>query len=316
VSAPLLQVCDLRTWFPLRSGMLSRVHGYVKAVNDVSFELKAGEVLGLVGESGCGKSTLGRSIVGLERTLGGSVTFDGQDIAALGKSARRHMQMIFQDPASSLNPRLTVMEAITEGPRHHGLLDTDAKSEALRLLSDVGLGEDALYRYPHEFSGGQRQRISIARALSVQPRFIVCDEAVSALDVSVQAQVLNLLCDLREKYGLAFLFISHDLSVTHHIADRIAVMYLGRIVETGPASTIVRSPQHPYTKALIDAVPVPGAARRGRQPLSGELPSAANPPPGCPFHTRCPEAMDRCKVDLPSATVVGNGHSVNCHARA
>jgi oligopeptide/dipeptide ABC transporter ATP-binding protein len=295
--------------------MLSRAHAYVKAVNDVSFDLQAGEVLGLVGESGCGKSTLGRSIVGLERTQGGSITFDGQDIADLGKAARRHMQMIFQDPASSLNPRLTVMEAITEGPRHHGLLETDAQTEAVRLLSDVGLGEDALYRYPHEFSGGQRQRISIARALSVRPRFIVCDEAVSALDVSVQAQVLNLLGDLRKKYGLAFLFISHDLSVTHHIADRIAVMYLGRIVETGPATRIVQNPQHPYTRALIDAVPVPGAPRRKRRPLQGELPSAASPPPGCPFHTRCPEVTDRCKTELPGPTVVGDGHSVNCHLR-
>ena len=295
--------------------MLSRVHGYVKAVNDVSFELGEGEVLGLVGESGCGKSTLGRSIIGLERTQAGKIVFDGTDVAELGKAARRHMQMIFQDPASSLNPRLTVMETIIEGPRHHGLLEGDAKEEAVRLLSDVGLGEDALFRYPHEFSGGQRQRISIARALSVRPRFIVCDEAVSALDVSVQAQVLNLLCDLREKYGLAFLFISHDLSVTHHIADRIAVMYLGRIVETGPATTIVRSPQHPYSKALIDAVPVPGAERRQKKPLSGELPSAANPPPGCPFHTRCPEAMERCKSELPEMKQVGEGHRVACHAR-
>jgi oligopeptide/dipeptide ABC transporter ATP-binding protein len=294
--------------------MLSRVHGHVKAVNDVSFELGEGEVLGLVGESGCGKSTLGRSIIGLERPQAGRIVFEGADTHEMGKAARRHMQMIFQDPASSLNPRLTIMETITEGPRHHGLLETDARTDALRLLGEVGLGEDALYRYPHEFSGGQRQRISIARALSVRPRFIVCDEAVSALDVSVQAQVLNLLCDLREKYGLAFLFISHDLSVTHHIADRIAVMYLGRIVESGPATTIVRSPQHPYSKALIDAVPVPGAERRERKPLSGELPSAANPPPGCPFHTRCPDVTDRCRRDLPALAPIGEGHQAACHA--
>ncbi len=311
----ILDVKNLKTWFPIRRGVLSTVHGYVKAVDDVSLSIDRGETLGLVGESGCGKTTLGRTIVGLERPTAGSIFFDGQDIQdpEAARSTGCKIQIIFQDPYSSLNPRMTIVDIITEGMVDHGMIRAaDRESEARRLMQDVGLGENALHRFPHEFSGGQRQRICIARALSMSPEFIVCDEAVSALDVSVQAQVLNLLMDIREKYDLSLLFISHDLSVVKHISDRIAVMYLGHIVEVGPTQSLMENPLHPYTKVLIDSIPIPGQERKERTLLSGEIPSASNKPPGCPFQTRCPQVMDKCRVSFPDEHMA-EGRNVCCH---
>ena len=313
--SPLLSIEHLSTWYPIRRGVFSRTVGHVKAVNDVSLTIGAGETVGLVGESGCGKTTLGRTIIGLEQAHAGSVRFRGQELVGPGgmaPSVRRHIQMVFQDPAAALNPRMTVSQILTEGMAAHGLLEGDADAAALTLLQDVGLEASALHRYPFEFSGGQRQRICVARALSLRPSLIICDEAVSALDVSVQAQVINLLLDLKDKYGLSYLFISHDLSVVKFISDRIAVMYLGRVVEQGPAAAIMENPQHPYTQALISAVPVPGAERKARTVLRGELPSPARPPPGCPFHTRCPRVLDRCRSEFPATRVVG-GVDVACH---
>ena len=316
----LLSVRDLRTWFPIRRLLFSPSRGYIKAVDGVSFDLYPGETLGLVGESGCGKTTLGRTLLRLERASGGRVVYDGHDLLSLGESAlrplRRRLQMIFQDPYSSLNPRLAVRDIVTEGLKQHGQLDGSLDAVATRLLHEVGLDASALYRYPHEFSGGQRQRISIARAISLQPEFIVCDEAVSALDVSIQAQIINLLVDLRRRYGLSYLFISHDLSVIRHISQRVAVMYLGRLVEMGETRAVIDAPQHPYTQALVSAIPVPGKARSRRVVLRGDVPSPANPPGGCRFHTRCPQAMDHCKtVEPPLVRLNHNGveHRVWCH---
>ena len=314
----LIDIQDLKTWYPVRKGILSRTAGYVKAVDGVSFSIARGETLGLVGESGCGKTTLGRSLLRLETTHAGKALFSGADLLSMPekemRALRRKIQIIFQDPLSSLNPRMTVLDIVTEGLVEFGLLDTDAETHARQLMDEVGLSGDAIYRYPHEFSGGQCQRISIARAVSVKPEFIVCDEAVSALDVSVQAQVINLLAELQERYQISYLFISHDLNVVSHISDNIAVMYLGKIVEYGDAEEIMNRPLHPYTKALISAVPVPGKKKRNvtRIILKGEPPSPINPPSGCVFHPRCPDVFSICRTKIPVASSAGTGFVV-CH---
>lgn len=299
----LLEIRDLRTWFPLRNGAFSFHHHWLRAVDCVSFSIRHGETVGLVGESGCGKTTLGRTLLRLETATSGEIIYKGVDLLSLSRKEffpyRRRLQMIFQDPYSSLNPRMTVRDMVTEGMIYHGLLQGNVEDAATRILNLVGLDRDHLYRYPHEFSGGQRQRINIARALALQPDFLVCDEAVSALDVSVQAQVVNLLLDLREKLELSSLFITHDLSVVRHIAERVLVMYLGRIVEEGPTAAVIEQPRHPYSQALISAAPVVGAPRHQRIVLQGEVPSAANPPPGCRFHPRCPHAMNICREKEP-----------------
>lgn len=317
LSQPLLEVNDVHVWFPVKRGVFSRVSGYVKAVQGVSLHIHPGEVVGLVGESGCGKSTLARAIMMLQPPKKGGIKLNGRELAGLSgpeaRLIRKDVQIVFQDPYASLNPRLPVYDIITEGLAAHGMIAESEREEvAVRLLNDVGLGSDSMYRYPHEFSGGQRQRICIARALSMKPRLIVCDEAVSALDVSIQAQVINLLIELKQKYDLSYLFISHDLSVVKFIADRLAVMYLGRIVEQGPCVDVMSHPKHPYTQALLKAVPIAGGPRQATPPLTGELPSVANPPPGCPFHTRCPHVMDICRKEYPE-TYAEKDHKVSCH---
>jgi oligopeptide/dipeptide ABC transporter ATP-binding protein len=308
---PLLDIQGLSTWFPIRRGVFSRTVGHVRAVDGVDLTIMPGETVGLVGESGCGKSTLARSVLLLDKSRDGRIAFDGTDLRIASRSRiqemRRNLQVIFQDPYSSLNPRMTVLDIVSEGLLEHGLIRQREKQEAAtRLLEEVGMGADALHRYPHEFSGGQRQRISIARAISLRPDLVICDEAVSALDVSIQAQVMNLLMDLREKHNLAYLFISHDLSVVRHISERIAVMYLGRIVELGSASHIMESPRHPYTRALVSAVPRAGETRQERQVLKGDVPSPANPPSGCPFHPRCPHATEACTQERPILQAPGD----------
>jgi oligopeptide/dipeptide ABC transporter ATP-binding protein len=320
---PLLEVSQLRVEFPLRGGLLGGRTGVVRAVDQVSLTLDAGETLGLVGESGCGKTTLGRTILRLVAPAAGSIRFQDVDLLALrGKALRemrRHVQMIFQDPFSSLDPRFTVEDTLGEALDIHGLTpDRHRRRERIAsLLRDVGLDAGSAARYPHEFSGGQRQRIGIARALAVDPKLIVCDEPVSALDVSVQAQVVNLLRDLQRDRGLAYLFISHDLAVVEHLAHRIAVMYLGRIVETGPARELCSRPRHPYTRALLSAVPtLDPASRRQRLILGGDLPSPLRPPSGCPLHPRCPVAESRCRTDVPPLVDVGPGHSASCFRTA
>jgi oligopeptide/dipeptide ABC transporter ATP-binding protein len=315
----LIDIRDLKTWYPIKRGVLARTVGQVKAVDGVSLSIKKGETLGLVGESGCGKTTLGRTLMGLEHANGGEILFEGKDIRSLGprekKDIRRRMQMIFQDPLSSLNPRMIVRDIVTEGMRAFGMIcELETGDAAESLLSEVGMGPEAAFRYPHEFSGGQCQRISIARAVSMRPDFMVLDEAVSALDVSVQAQVLNLLMDLQDRYGLTYLFISHNLSVVSHIADHVAVMYLGKVVEYGKVEDVIENPVHPYTQALISAVPVPGK-RSERIILKGETPSAASPPSGCPFHPRCPECRDICRTRVPELERDG-GRSFSCHLRS
>lgn len=313
---PLLDIQDLKTWFPIRRGVLARVKGYVRAVDGVSLKIFPGETVGLVGESGCGKSTFGRTILGLEKPIGGAIFYEGVNLTRLTyksfKPYRRNIQIIFQDPLSSLNPKMNIIDILTEGITEFGLVTDNVKTHAIKLLKDVGLSDDALYRYPHEFSGGQRQRINIARAISLKPKFIVCDEPVSALDVSVQAQVINLLMVLRDTYQLSYLFISHDLSVVSSISHRIAVMYLGRLVEVGPTSEVIFSPKHPYTKALIDSVPQPGVYKQTRIPLKGETPSPAAPPSGCRFHPRCREAIEQCRNVEPVETKI-NDCQVWCH---
>ncbi len=316
----LLEVKNLKVHFPVKHGLFSRVHAHVKAVDDVSFTIEPGETLGLVGESGCGKTTLARAVVKLVEPTSGSTFFEGKDIAKMSgaelRSIRRGLQMIFQDPVGSLNPRMTVEEIIGEALDIHKLAANSlARRKRVReLLQAVGLNEQHAERYPHEFSGGQRQRIGIARALAVEPKIIICDEPVSALDVSVQAQIINLLQDLQEQHRLAYLFIAHDLAVVKHISRRVMVMYLGKIVELGPSTAVVEEPKHPYTQALISAVPVVDPdSKRQRIVLPGDVPSPINPPSGCPFHPRCPIAQDICRVDLPPLREITPGHWAACH---
>lgn len=316
----LLEVNDLEVHFPVKHGLFSRVRQHVKAVDGVCLKVEPGETVGLVGESGCGKTTLGRAIIRLLEPTGGRVLFEGTDIATLSgaelRSRRRDFQMIFQDPYGSLNPRLTVGQIVGEPLDIHGLTSSrEEKQERIAgLLQDVGLDPMHAQRYPHEFSGGQRQRIGIARALAVKPKLIVCDEPVSALDVSVQAQIINLLQDLQNEHGLAYLFIAHDLAVVEHISRRVVVMYLGRIVEEGESSTLVGAPKHPYTQALISAIPVVDPdSKRQRIVLPGDVPSPIDPPAGCPFHPRCPIAQDRCRTEVPRLRDVTEGHRVSCH---
>jgi oligopeptide transport system ATP-binding protein len=321
VSAPdvLLEVRDLKKYFPIRKGLFSQVVGQVKAVDGVSFDLRRGEVLGLVGESGCGKTTTGRVILRLIEATAGEVRFEGRDVLALGKremrAMRRQMQIVFQDPYSSLNPRLTVGAMIEEALSiHHLAKGKAAKERVAELLTMVGLAPAHARRYPHEFSGGQRQRIGVARALAVDPKLIIADEPVSALDVSIQAQILNLLDDLKNRLGLTYVFIAHDLAVVEHISDRVAVMYLGRIVELASALDLYAKPLHPYTRALLSAIPVAEPARKkDRIVLTGDVPSPARPPSGCPFHPRCFMAKDRCKTDVPPLRELAPGHLSACH---
>jgi peptide/nickel transport system ATP-binding protein len=320
MSVPLLQVNDLKKHFPVRGGLFSRKSGWVYAVDGVSFEVERGETLSLVGESGCGKSTVGRAILRLFDITAGQVVLDGQRIDALSpdklRSMRRRVQVVFQDPFSSLNPRMRVRDILAEPIRNFGLAKSSAELEArvAALMDTVRLPRDALNRRPHEFSGGQRQRIGIARALAAEPELIVCDEAVSALDVSVKAQIVNLLQDLQREFGLALLFISHDLAIVEHMTHRIAVMYLGKIVELAPKRNMFAAPKHPYTQALLSAVPVPDpTVMRDRIILKGDVPSAANPPKGCRFHTRCPYAFERCRVEEPALKPIEPGHAAACH---
>jgi oligopeptide transport system ATP-binding protein len=318
---PLLEVKNLKVHFPVKHGMFSRVKEHVKAVDDVSFTIEPGETLGLVGESGCGKTTLGRAIVKLLEPTAGSILFEGEDIAHLTgpelRARRRKFQMIFQDPYGSLNPRMTVGQIVGEALDIHQLVENASarQKRILELLQAVGLDPAHAQRYPHEFSGGQRQRIGIARALAVEPKLIVCDEPVSALDVSVQAQIINLLQELQQQRGIAYLFIAHDLAVVEHISRRVMVMYLGKVVETADARAIISAPKHPYTQALISAVPVvdPDSKRR-RIVLPGDVPSPIHPPSGCPFHPRCPVAqMPKCQVEIPALREVTPGHWASCH---
>jgi oligopeptide/dipeptide ABC transporter ATP-binding protein len=302
---PLLKVENLSTSYPVRGSMFSPAR-HLRAVDNVSFELEAGETLGLVGESGCGKSTLGRTLIRLEKLSSGKIFLDNEDISSIkGKelrNARRKFQMIFQDPYGSLNPRMTVYGALDEVLSIHTRLDKDCRRKRVAgLLEMVGLSPEQMFRYPHQFSGGQRQRIGIARALAVEPELIVADEPVSALDVSVQAQIINLLIEIQKKTGVAFLFIAHDLAVVEHISRRIMVMYLGKIVESGISPDVTGRSRHPYTKALLSAVPtVDPATKRSRIILPGDVPSPLNPPPGCPFHPRCPIAKEKCRIEIPS----------------
>ncbi len=314
----LLVVRDLEKYFPIKRGFWSRTVGHVRAVDGISFDILPGEVLGLVGESGCGKTTAGRCILRLIEPTAGDVVFEGRDVLELDRGdlreLRGEMQIIFQDPYSSLNPRLTVGSMLSEALRIHGEAEGEKVRERVReLLEVVGLAPQHAGRYPHEFSGGQRQRIGIARALSVNPRFIVCDEPVSALDVSVQAQVINLLQELQRNLDLTFLFIAHDLAVVEHISDRVAVMYLGKLMELADAEELYRNPLHPYTRALLSAIPVPDPrATRERIVLEGDVPSPAHPPSGCPFHPRCPIATAECAEVTPEFRDVGGGHFVAC----
>ncbi len=321
MSQPLLEVRNLKKYFPITRGIFSRTVGQVKAVDGVSLTIQKGETLGLVGESGCGKTTAGRTILRLIEPTEGQVRFNGVDVLTLkrkGLRAMRHqIQIIFQDPYGSLNPRMTIGGMLTEALKIHKLANgNDRHNRVADLLETVGLRPDYARRYPHEFSGGQRQRIGIARALAVNPRFIVADEPVSALDVSIQAQIINLLQDLQARFGLTYLFVAHDLSVVKHISNRVAVMYLGRIVEIADSQTLYANPQHPYTRALLSAVPIPDPrVKRQRTVLPGDVPSPANVPPGCPFHPRCPEREEACTRIVPDLLEIGRRHSVACILR-
>jgi oligopeptide/dipeptide ABC transporter ATP-binding protein len=318
---PVLEVVNLKKHFPVKKGILRRTIGQVYAVDDVSFTIGHGETLGLVGESGCGKSTVARTVLRLIEPTDGAIRLDGHDVTRLGKGDmrpyRRQMQMIFQDPFSSLNPRMSAGDIVGEPLLVHGLAHGDEKHTLTEELFDqVGLRRSQMNRFPHEFSGGQRQRISIARALALNPKLIVADEPVSALDVSIQAQVINLMMDLQREKRLSYLFIAHDLAVVEHISHRIAVMYLGKIVEYSDKKTLFTNPLHPYTEALLSAVPVPNPKlKRDKRLLQGDVPSPINPPPGCAFHTRCPYAFDRCKIDAPKLVELSPGHGVACHLR-
>jgi oligopeptide transport system ATP-binding protein len=319
VSEPLLQVKGLKKYFPITGGVFGKKVGEVKAVDDVTFTVYKGETLGIVGESGCGKSTTGRMLLRLIEPTEGSVVFEGKEVTKLPKAElrkiRRDMQMIFQDPFASLNPRHTVEKILEEPLIVHGIGSKEERKKRVQeMLEVVGLGPYHAKRYPHQFSGGQRQRIGIARALMTNPKLIIADEPVSALDVSIQAQVLNLLEDLQKEFGLTYIFIAHDLGVVRHISDRVGVMYLGRLVELADSDKLYQAPKHPYTQALLSAVPIPDPEdKKKRQLLSGDLPSPANPPQGCAFHTRCSACMDICKQKRPEMKEVEKGHYVACH---
>jgi peptide/nickel transport system ATP-binding protein len=316
---PLLSVQHLKKYFPIHRGIFSKVAAYLKAVDDISFEIKRGETFGLVGESGCGKTTAGRTILRLLEPDAGTIRFDGIDLMSLGKQElrrkRRDMQIIFQDPFASLNPRMTIRSIVGEPfAIHHIASGTERQDRVADLLQTVGLDSSVMNRYPHEFSGGQRQRIGIARALALKPKLIVADEPVSALDVSIQAQIINLLAELQEQLGLTYLFISHAIPVIEHISTRIGVMYLGKLVEVGTSAQICTNPKHPYTQALLRAVPIPDpAAKKQRVLLGGDVPTPINPPSGCRFHTRCPIAVDRCKVEEPPLRQIEDSRDTACH---
>ena len=318
-SAPLLDVRHLKKYFPVRRGLLSRVAAHVKAVDDVTFSLNQGETFGLVGESGCGKTTTGRAVLRLIEPDSGEIQFDGDDLLKLDAGSlrrkRRDMQIIFQDPYASLNPRMTIRSIVGEPFAIHGITSgADREARVADLLKTTGLDPSVMNRYPHEFSGGQRQRIGIARALALRPKLIVADEPVSALDVSIQAQIINLLADLQSQFGLTYLFISHAIPVIEQISTRIAVMYLGKLVEVGTSEQICLNPRHPYTQALLSAVPIPDpAAKKQRIVLKGDVPTPINPPSGCRFHTRCPIAVDRCKVEEPPLRRLPDGRDAACH---
>jgi peptide/nickel transport system ATP-binding protein len=318
MSEPLLQVHDVKMHFPVRGGVLGRMRGTVKAVDGVSFEVRRGETLGLVGESGCGKSTLGRTLLRLVDPTSGSIRFEGRELTGLSqrelRPLRRRMQLVFQDPYASLNPRMTVRDILGEPFAIHGLArGAEREAKVAELLDLMGLSRESLDRYPHEFSGGQRQRIGIARAIALRPDLVVADEPISALDVSIQAQIVNLLMDLQRDLGLTYVFIAHDLKIVEYVSTRVAVMYLGRIVELAEAADLYRRPRHPYTQALLSAVPVPDPEhKRSRIVLQGDVPSPMAPPPGCPFNPRCPYAMDRCRQEVPPLYDVGNGHVSAC----
>ncbi len=320
-STPFIQARNIVKKFPVRGGVLNRVVANVHAVSDVSFEIRKGETLGIVGESGCGKSTLGKMVIRLLEPTSGSVLVDGRDITKLNHHdmmpVRRRMQIIFQDPYSSLNPRLTVRQLLKEAITFHGIVSKDAMEDYIdELIATVGMRPEAKDKFPHEFSGGQRQRLGIARALALKPEFIVADEPVSALDVSIQAQVLNLMMNLKDQLGLTMMFISHDLKVVEHFCDRVLVMYLGKVVESLRCDRLREDAQHPYTRALLGANPIDDPDdRRPLTVLSGDVPSPLNPPPGCPFAGRCPEVMDRCRVEMPPLEVKSEGHPVACWAR-
>jgi oligopeptide/dipeptide ABC transporter ATP-binding protein len=320
-AATVLDVVGLKKHFPVKKGLLRRTVGHVHAVDGVTFSIGEGETLGLVGESGCGKSTVARTVLRLIEPTAGSILLEGNDVTQLGKSAmrpyRRQMQMIFQDPFSSLNPRMSAGDIVGEPLSVHGIAHGKEKeTRTAEIFDQVGLRRSQMRAFPHEFSGGQRQRISIARALALNPKLIIADEPVSALDVSIQAQVINLMMDLQREKRLSYLFIAHDLAVVEHISHRIAVMYLGRIVEYAEKKTLFTQPKHPYTQALLSAVPVPNPKlRREKRLLQGDVPSPINPPPGCTFHTRCPYAEARCRVEEPAMREVKPGHLVACHLR-
>jgi oligopeptide/dipeptide ABC transporter ATP-binding protein len=317
----LYSVKNVKKHFPIKGGLLQRVKSHVKAVDGITLDIYKGETLGVVGESGCGKSTLGRTILGLESLTEGELVFNGNNISKYSvrqlKPFKKEMQMIFQDPYASLNPKQRIGDALEEALIIHTQLSAQARRDkVIQLLNEVGLKEEHYERYPHEFSGGQRQRIGIARAISINPSFIVCDEPVSALDVSVQAQVIKLLKDLQEKHGLTYLFVSHDLGVVRHHCNRVLVMYLGQMVELAPVEKLYENPTHPYTEALLSAIPRPAVGRkRERIRLTGDLPSPSNPPTGCPFHTRCPIAKDHCASEKPAWRQIDEGHFIACHER-